>query len=104
MLVPYGGSAERRSRRPRRGLFNVRSIAPCEHPAHFAKIWMRTRGNGNVAEIISAGWGSGMFSIARLYASSVLPEEQGLHVLGPLACCGGHSEPFVASRGMERYA
>ena len=42
-------------------------------PAHFAKVDAAAQESGNVA-VISAGWDPGMFSIARLYASSVLPE------------------------------
>ena len=42
-------------------------------PAHFADVDAAAKVGGKVA-VISAGWDPGMFSIARLYASSVLPE------------------------------
>lgn len=42
-------------------------------PAHFAQVDAAAQAGGKVA-IISAGWDPGMFSIARLYASSVLPD------------------------------
>ena len=42
-------------------------------PEHFAAVDSAARASGKVA-LISAGWDPGLFSIARLYASSVLPE------------------------------
>ena len=42
-------------------------------PEHFAAVDKSARESGHVA-LISAGWDPGLFSIARLYASSVLPE------------------------------
>ena len=42
-------------------------------PVHFANVDAAAREGGKVA-IISAGWDPGMFSLARLYAESVLPE------------------------------
>ncbi len=41
-------------------------------PAHFMAVDNAARESGHVA-LISAGWDPGLFSIARLYASSVLP-------------------------------
>ena len=41
-------------------------------PEHFAAVDKAARDSGHVA-LISAGWDPGLFSIARLYASSVLP-------------------------------
>ena len=41
-------------------------------PAHFAACDAAAREGGNIA-LISAGWDPGLFSIARLYASAVLP-------------------------------
>lgn len=41
-------------------------------PEHFARVDAAAREGGKVA-IISAGWDPGLFSIARVYASSVLP-------------------------------
>lgn len=42
-------------------------------PEHFAKVDASAREAGKVA-VISGGWDPGMFSIARLYASCILPE------------------------------
>lgn len=42
-------------------------------PEHFARVDEAARGAGNIA-LISAGWDPGLFSIARLYASSVLAD------------------------------
>ena len=42
-------------------------------PEHFERVDRAARENGNIA-LISGGWDPGLFSIARLYASSVLPE------------------------------
>lgn len=41
-------------------------------PAHFARVDAAAKKGGNVA-LISSGWDPGLFSVARLYASSVLP-------------------------------
>lgn len=42
-------------------------------PEHFANVDKSAKENSHVA-LISAGWDPGMFSIARIYASSVLPD------------------------------
>ena len=42
-------------------------------PDHFARVDAAARETGHIA-LISAGWDPGMFSLARLYASAVLPE------------------------------
>ena len=42
-------------------------------PEHFARVDSAARSGGKLA-LISAGWDPGLFSVARLYASSVLPE------------------------------
>ena len=42
-------------------------------PAHFANVNAAAEEGGTVA-VISAGWDPGMFSLARLYAGSILPE------------------------------
>jgi diaminopimelate dehydrogenase len=57
------------------GLFNVVDSfdTHANIPAHFANVDAAAREGGKVA-VISAGWDPGMFSLARLYASSVLPE------------------------------
>ncbi|MCH5198894.1 MAG: diaminopimelate dehydrogenase [Oscillospiraceae bacterium] len=41
-------------------------------PVHFDNVNKAAEENGNIA-LISAGWDPGMFSIARIYASSILP-------------------------------
>ena len=41
-------------------------------PAHFARVDAAARASGKVA-VISAGWDPGLFSLARLYATAVLP-------------------------------
>ncbi|HIY82783.1 diaminopimelate dehydrogenase [Rubneribacter sp.] len=42
-------------------------------PEHFANVDAAAREGGKVA-VISAGWDPGMFSLARLYATSILPD------------------------------
>lgn len=42
-------------------------------PSHFENVNKAALENGNIA-LISAGWDPGMFSIARVYASSILPD------------------------------
>ncbi|MBQ6453476.1 MAG: diaminopimelate dehydrogenase [Coriobacteriales bacterium] len=42
-------------------------------PAHFAAVDAAAREGGKVA-LISAGWDPGLFSLARLYANSILPQ------------------------------
>ena len=42
-------------------------------PEHFSAVDAAARG-GNKLALISAGWDPGLFSVARLYASSVLPD------------------------------
>ena len=42
-------------------------------PAHFEKVDAAATASGHVA-LISAGWDPGLFSVARLYASAVLPQ------------------------------
>ena len=42
-------------------------------PAHFARVNEAAEASGHIA-MISGGWDPGLFSIARLYASSVLPD------------------------------
>lgn len=41
-------------------------------PEHFDRVDRAARENGHIA-LISAGWDPGMFSLARLYASAILP-------------------------------
>ena len=65
-------------------------------PAHFAKVDAAAQESGNVA-VISAGWDPGMFSIARLYASSVLPEGED-YTFWAAASRRVTATPFVASR------
>ncbi len=42
-------------------------------PAHFANVDQAAKAGGNIA-VISLGWDPGLFSVNRLYASSVLPQ------------------------------
>ena len=42
-------------------------------PEHYANVDAAAKDNGNIG-IISCGWDPGMFSIARLYANSILPD------------------------------
>ena len=44
-------------------------------PAHFAKVDQVSSETGHVA-LISCGWDPGLFSIARLYAQSILPDAE----------------------------
>lgn len=44
-------------------------------PAHFAAVDEAAGSTGHIA-LISAGWDPGMFSLARLYASAILPDGQ----------------------------
>ena len=61
-------------------------------PAHFADVDAAAKVGGKVA-VISAGWDPGMFSIARLYASSVLPE-------GGRGVSQGHSDAIRRIEGV----
>ncbi|MEA5019969.1 MAG: diaminopimelate dehydrogenase [Gordonibacter sp.] len=77
VLVLCGGSA---SDLPEQtpscaGLFNVVDSfdTHANIPTHFAAVDAAAKAGDKVA-IISAGWDPGMFSLARLYAGSVLPE------------------------------
>jgi diaminopimelate dehydrogenase len=42
-------------------------------PEHFANVDAAAKKNGNIA-VISCGWDPGMFSIARVYGSAILPD------------------------------
>ena len=44
-------------------------------PAHFERVNEAAAANGHTA-LISAGWDPGMFSIARIYSASILPDGQ----------------------------
>ena len=44
-------------------------------PLHFDRVNLAATGGGHTA-LISGGWDPGMFSLARLYASAILPEGQ----------------------------
>ena len=67
-------------------------------PAHFAKVDAAAQESGNVA-VISAGWDPGMFSIARLYASSVLPEGEDYTFWGR-GVSQGHSDAIRRIEGV----
>lgn len=67
-------------------------------PAHFAKVDDAAREGGKVA-VISAGWDPGMFSLARLYASSVLPEGRDYTFWGR-GVSQGHSDAIRRVEGV----
>ncbi len=59
-------------------------------PEHFENVDKKARLGGNTA-LISAGWDPGLFSIARLYMSSVLPEGENYTFWGR-GISQGHSD------------
>ena len=67
-------------------------------PAHFADVDAAAKVGGKVA-VISAGWDPGMFSIARLYASSVLPEGEDYTFWGR-GVSQGHSDAIRRIEGV----
>ena len=66
---------------------------------HFAKVDGFAKTYGNVA-LISAGWDPGMFSLARLYASCILPESKTYTFWGR-GVSQGHSEAVRNVYGVE---
>ena len=66
---------------------------------HFAKVDGFARTYGNVA-LISAGWDPGIFSLARLYASCILPESKTYTFWGK-GVSQGHSEAVRNVYGVE---
>jgi len=67
-------------------------------PEHFARVDEAARGGAKVA-LISAGWDPGLFSIARLYASSVLPSGKDYTFWGK-GISQGHSDAIRRIEGV----
>lgn len=68
-------------------------------PEHFANVDKAAKDNGHIA-LISAGWDPGMFSIARLYATSVLPEGSNYTFWGK-GVSQGHSDAIRRIKGVK---
>ena len=67
-------------------------------PEHFARVNAAAEKGGNIA-LISGGWDPGLFSIARLYASSVLPEGKDYTFWGR-GVSQGHSDAIRRIEGV----
>ena len=67
-------------------------------PAHFARVNEAAEKSGHIA-MISGGWDPGLFSIARLYASSVLPEGKDYTFWGR-GVSQGHSDAIRRIEGV----
>lgn len=67
-------------------------------PEHFEKVDAAAKKGGNVA-LISCGWDPGLFSIARLYASSVLPSGKDYTFWGR-GISQGHSDAIRRIEGV----
>ena len=67
-------------------------------PEHFARVDAAAKKGGNVA-LISCGWDPGLFSIARLYASSVLPSGKDYTFWGR-GISQGHSDAIRRIEGV----
>ena len=67
-------------------------------PAHFARVNEAAEKSGHIA-LISGGWDPGLFSIARLYASSVLPEGKDYTFWGR-GVSQGHSDAIRRIEGV----
>ena len=67
-------------------------------PAHFARVNEAAERCGHIA-LISGGWDPGLFSIARLYASSVLPEGKDYTFWGR-GVSQGHSDAIRRIEGV----
>ena len=68
-------------------------------PAHFARVNEAAEASGHIA-MISGGWDPGLFSIARLYASSVLPEGKDYTFWGR-GVSQGHSDAIRRIDGVQ---
>ena len=68
-------------------------------PEHFANVDKSAKENGNLA-LISVGWDPGLFSIARLYSSSVLPQGQDYTFWG-YGVSQGHSDAIRRVEGVK---
>jgi len=67
-------------------------------PEHFARVDKAAQVSGHIA-MISGGWDPGLFSIARLYASSVLPEGKDYTFWGR-GVSQGHSDAIRRIEGV----
>ena len=67
-------------------------------PAHFEAVDGAAKAAGNCA-VISAGWDPGMFSLARLYSSAILPEGKDYTFWGR-GVSQGHSDAIRRIRGV----
>ena len=67
-------------------------------PSHFARVDEAAEKSGHIA-MISGGWDPGLFSIARLYASSVLPEGKDYTFWGR-GVSQGHSDAIRRIEGV----
>lgn len=67
-------------------------------PEHFAAVDAAAKKGGNIG-IISVGWDPGMFSVNRLYASSVLPEGENYTFWGK-GVSQGHSDAVRRIEGV----
>ncbi|MBC2889723.1 diaminopimelate dehydrogenase [Gordonibacter massiliensis (ex Traore et al. 2017)] len=67
-------------------------------PVHFANVDVEAKAGGKVA-VISAGWDPGMFSLARLYANSILPEGRDYTFWGR-GVSQGHSDAIRRIEGV----
>lgn len=68
-------------------------------PEHFANVDKSAKENGKLA-LISVGWDPGLFSIARLYSSSVLPKGQDYTFWG-YGVSQGHSDAIRRVEGVK---
>ncbi|MEG0015024.1 MAG: diaminopimelate dehydrogenase [Gordonibacter sp.] len=102
VLVLCGGSARDLPEQTPEcaGLFNVVDSfdTHANIPVHFANVDVAARAAGTVA-VISAGWDPGMFSLARLYAGSVLPEGRDYTFWGR-GVSQGHSDAIRRIEGV----
>ena len=67
-------------------------------PVHFANVNESAAGTGHTA-LISAGWDPGMFSIARIYAASILPDGRDYTFWGR-GVSQGHSDAIRRIEGV----
>ena len=68
-------------------------------PEHFANVEAKAKAGGNLA-LISAGWDPGMFSLNRLYASSILTEGEDYTFWGK-GVSQGHSDAIRRIPGVK---
>ncbi|MBR1863765.1 MAG: diaminopimelate dehydrogenase [Ruminococcus sp.] len=68
-------------------------------PEHFAKVDEAAKKGGNVS-MISVGWDPGMFSVARLYGSCILPEGRDYTFWGK-GVSQGHSDAIRRVKGVK---